>query len=130
MATTILIIDDDDSIRAGLSTVLGLEEFETLEAPHGYCGLKLLERHAVDVLVTDIFMPHKAGFETIREAKQRWPNLKVIAMSGDGETNTRFDHARALSPGAVEALGPDRLLKKPFRPAALIKTIEEVLAER
>ena len=129
--TTVLIIDDDEDVREALSTALQLENFETLEAPHGDYGLRLLEKHEVDVVVTDIFMPEKEGLETIVDAKQRWPELRIIAISGGPGATRRMgvDGGHDFLPVAKD-LGADRVMKKPFLPSELIQVIGELLAER
>ncbi len=126
--TTVLIIDDDEDIREALSAALQLEDFNTLEAPHGNYGLRLLEKYPVDIVVTDIFMPEKEGFETIVDIRQRWPELCVIAISG-GPSMSR----KATNNGSNDSLkvagelGADRVLKKPFLPSELIKVVRELL---
>lgn len=125
---TVLIIDDDEDVREALSAALQLEDFDTLEAPHGDYGLRLLEKHPVDVMVTDIFMPEKEGLETIVDAKQRWPGVKIVAISGGPGATRRLGTAGGhdFLPVARD-LGADRVMKKPFLPSELIRVIEELL---
>ena len=122
---SVLIIDDDESIRAGLSAVLGLEGYQVLEAPHGMYGLKLLEMRKIDVLVTDLNMPHKQGCETIVEAKRRWPELVVVAMSGQSSAfSVQGPNGADNTLEKARILGADHVLKKPFRPHELLDAIK------
>lgn len=127
--TTVLIIDDDESIREGMCAFFELEDYTILEAPHGRYGIDLLERHPVTVLVTDLHMPRQQGWETIIEARRRWPAIKIIAMSGGADGTGTMQQT---GPGGYQAvlreLGADRFLHKPFKPEALIETITELLS--
>ena len=126
--TTILIIDDDEDVRETLSTALQLEDYTILEAPHGDYGLRLLEKHTVDLVVTDIFMPEKEGLETIVEIKDRWPELGIIAISGGPGTFGRIGAENRDFLPAARDMGADRVLNKPFLPSELIVVVEELLA--
>lgn len=121
---TVLIIDDDENIRAGLAAVLDLEDYQVLEAPHGIYGLKLLEMRPIDILVTDLNMPHKQGCETIIEARRRWPNLKIVAMSGATSAFSEGDNENSLE--YARTVGADSLLTKPFTPGALLTALAEI----
>lgn len=128
--TTVLIIDDDESIRDGMCAFLQLEEYKTLEAPNGSYGIDLLKRNPVDVLVTDIHMPRKQGWETIVEARRRWPSIKIIAMSGGANgvgTVTETDSEHYLP--VLQELGADRFLRKFFKPDLLVETIRELISD-
>ena len=127
--TTILIIDDDEDVRETLCTALQLEDYTILEAPHGDYGLRLLEKQMVDLVVTDIFMPEKEGLETIVEIKGRWPNLKVIAISGGPGTFGRSGAENRDFLPAAKDMGADRVLNKPFLPSELIAVVEELLVD-
>lgn len=125
---TILIIDDEEDVRETLSAALQLEDFHTLEAPHGDYGLRLLEKNTVDLIVTDIFMPEKEGLETIVEVKERWPTLKIIAISGGPGTFGRIGAENRDFLPAAKDMGADRVMNKPFLPSELIKVVQELLA--
>jgi len=71
---------------------------------------------------TDILMPEKEGIETIRDLKRDHPALKIIAISGGGQSGSMdfLDMARAL--------GADEALQKPFRRAQLVDIINRLLS--
>lgn len=81
----ILIIDDNDEIRALWSDILEDEGHEVLLADSGVAGVKIARTRKVDVIVTDIMMPDKDGLETIMEIQSHNPTAKIIAVSGGGD---------------------------------------------
>src|SRR3546814_14148651 len=107
----VLVIDDNDGLRAVARLALESVGHEVIDAPDGQMGLELLARHAPDVMVTDILMPTKEGLETIREARAGWPTLAIVAMSGGGSMEI-LDMLRNAIP-----FGADKALEKPFRPS-------------
>lgn len=118
----LLIIDDDEGMRKLMVRTLSGPRHRIFEAENGREGLRLMDEHKPDVVITDILMPQKEGIETIREVQERAPQTKIIAISGGGLShNLMFlDVARAF--------GADAVLAKPFRPAQLVETVEQVLA--
>jgi DNA-binding response OmpR family regulator len=105
---TALVIDDEPGIRLLASRALKAAGCEVHDAADGNAGLKILERTAIDVVIIDIIMPEKEGVETIMEIKRRWPNIKVIAISGGGRIGP--DSFLRLA----EGLGADATMKKPL----------------
>lgn len=69
VSTRLLVIDDDDLVRATLTDMLRTAGFEVVTASNGRLGLELLESTPVDAIITDILMPEQEGLETIREAR-------------------------------------------------------------
>ena len=117
----LLVIDDDAGMRKLMVRTLSNGNHLVIEAENGREGLKLMDQHKPDVVITDILMPQKEGIETIREVQERAPNTRIIAVSGGGMShNLMFlDVARAF--------GADAVLAKPFRPAQLVDMVEQVL---
>jgi CheY-like chemotaxis protein len=117
----VLVIDDDAGMRRLMVRTLGEGEHRVIEAENGEQGLRLVDEHRPDLVITDILMPRTEGIETIREIQERSPATKIIAISGGGTThNLMFlDVARAVGANAV--------LAKPFRPAQLIEAVQKVL---
>jgi DNA-binding NtrC family response regulator len=101
----ILVIDDEESIRNLYRTVLEREGYEVHTAENGVAGLRVVQEHAFDLFITDIFMPEKSGIETIEELLEISPELKIIAVSGGGIERERVSHLiLAQRYGAVSAL--------------------------
>lgn len=118
---TILIIDDNPTIRAVVRGNLEQAGFEVIEAPDGRVGVGLFRARKPDLVITDIFMPEKEGLETVRELLRHDPAVRIIAMSsGDGMLGDYLESAKAFGAAAT--------LKKPFSRAALLDTVARVLA--
>ncbi len=120
----ILIIDDEQSVRHVVRTILEQAGHTVLEAPDGRRGMALWRKESADVVVTDIFMSDKDGFEVILEIKNAATKPKIIAISGGGQSGLSD-----LIPTAL-LLGADRMLLKPFDRQTLLTTVEEVLNVR
>ncbi|MGH7971989.1 MAG: response regulator [Limisphaerales bacterium] len=116
----ILVIDDEPAVRSLLNRALTTAGHEVLLAAHGQEALALLVSAPVDLVVTDIYMPIQEGLSTIRELRNRFPGLPIIAMSGMPLANEML--------GIAEALGVKACLRKPFPTDDLLKAIEKALA--
>jgi CheY-like chemotaxis protein len=121
---SILIIDDDDSLRDSLRRTLHQEGYAIMEASEGGRGLKLLERSPVDLILLDMFMPDKDGLETIGELRRAHPGIAIIAMSGGGFKGT-VDVLHV-----AKKLGVRRTLAKPFTREQLLDALREELLPR
>ena len=88
MIKTILIIDDEASIRESLSGILLDEGFRALAAEDGQQGLALLEEERVDLVLLDIWMPGLDGLEVLKIIKESRAELPVIMISGHGTIET------------------------------------------
>jgi CheY-like chemotaxis protein len=112
----ILIIDDEDCIRALLRECLEDAGYDVVEASDGAAGLCVYRAQEADVVIMDMLMPRRNGLETMRELLEHFPQAKIIAISA------RVDLlALAQTSGAV------RTLQKPFAPADILHTVREVL---
>ena len=120
-ARRILIIDDDDLVRETLRRALETAGFQVVEAADGRQGTLLYRSDPVDLVITDLLMPVKEGFETIRELRQINADAKIIAISGGGRAGA-VDFL-----GMAKKLGADRAIAKPFRPAELVEAVRAVL---
>jgi len=89
--------------------------------PMGFLGLDMVNSDPPDLVITDILMPKKEGMETIMDIRKAYPDIKIIAISGQGWS------------GAVsyldmsQKLGANAALPKPFSKADLLEKIAEVL---
>ncbi len=117
----IILIDDDDVFRSMLSQTLEHFGYTVNQASNGKEGLKLLEREAADLVITDIVMPEKEGVEVLMELRERRPHLKIIVISGGGPGSAE-DYL-----GIAKLLGASAALAKPFSNDALLATIEQLL---
>ncbi|MBI4746425.1 MAG: sigma-54-dependent Fis family transcriptional regulator [Deltaproteobacteria bacterium] len=84
MAESILIIDDEESIRASLKGALEDEGFDVITAEDGESGITRTSEELPDLILLDIWMPGIDGIETLNRLKRLYPKLPIIIMSGHG----------------------------------------------
>jgi CheY-like chemotaxis protein len=104
----ILVIDDEPAILLMLKKMLEKAGHKVDTASNGNEGIILFEKNKHDLLITDIIMPEKEGMETIIELRKKYPDLKIIAISGGGRINPE-----GYLPGA-KLLGANMVFQKPL----------------
>ena len=84
----ILVVDDEPTILETSALVLGSEGYEVLTAEDGFAALKEVRRSPPDLLISDLAMPRLNGFELLSIVREQFPQVPVIAVSGqyNGET--------------------------------------------
>lgn len=117
---TVLLVEDEDSVRKLLAEVLRNAGYTVLEAPDGRQALTLASHRTarIDVLVTDVVMPEMSGKELAARLHAEQPDLKVVLMSGYGG-----DEALSESLPELDAMW----LEKPFSPCSLAQIVRERL---
>ena len=119
---TILVVEDESTVRKLVCAIVAKKEgYLVFEAEHGVAALELMERHSgrrIDLLVTDVVMPHMGGGDLVQHLAARSPETKVLYMSGytDSPLLNRSVHA-----------GECPFLQKPFQPDALVRKVREIL---
>ena len=118
---TVLIVEDEEEVRALTREVLEMHGYLVLEALDSADGLRIGETHPgrLDLLITDVVMPRMSGPELARRLRARRPGLRVLCMSGYPEGTQREVAADA---GTWNAW-----LQKPFSPDGLISKVRECL---
>ncbi len=117
MASTILIIDDDEKLNRLLTDFLGEFGFITLTATHPEDGLKKLNQKSPDLVILDVMLPGMDGFEVCKTIRQQ-SSVPIIMLTARGELS---DKVVGLE------LGADDYLPKPFEPRELVGRIHCVL---
>ena len=84
----ILVVDDVPVVRMVIAKALSRAGHQVAEAGSGEEALAVLARDGADVLVTDVWMPGQGGLGLIREARERYPGLALVAMSGGSPQTT------------------------------------------
>jgi signal transduction histidine kinase len=120
-ASHILVIDDDRDLCFVMEEMLRAEGYKVSVAHDGEQGIKMQREQPASLLVTDIFMPNKEGVETIREFREEFPNVPIIAMSGGG----RLQKQGGLF--AAKELGAETILQKPFEMNDLLRSVAVAL---
>jgi len=89
MSTKILIVDDHKLIREGIAQYLEDDEKYTLtgEASEGIEALEFLEANKVDVVLTDISMPHMDGLELTKNIHSKYPDIKIVGLTIMNDNN-------------------------------------------
>jgi CheY-like chemotaxis protein len=120
----ILVFDDEPSILLMIKKMLEKAGYEVEVALNGKEGMELFEKNRPDLLITDIIMPEKEGLETIFELRRKYPDLKIIAISGGGRIGPD-----GYLPGA-KLLGANAVFAKPLIPKEFLNTISELLEDK
>jgi CheY-like chemotaxis protein len=92
-------------------------------ADGGTNGLVALDTSNFDLMIVDVFMPHMRGFDSIRLFHRRVRSVPLVAISGYAFSDFEMSGADFASLAAT--LGATRCLRRPFRPATLLKVIDE-----
>ena len=95
---TILVIEDKESMLSMLTQTLEAEGYQVLPAKDGAEGIRKLGDGRVNVVLTDLKLPKKDGFEVLKAAKQESPHLPVIVMTAFGSIETAV---KAVKEGAL-----------------------------
>jgi DNA-binding NtrC family response regulator len=118
MADTILIIEDKDSMRDMLTQTLEAEGYQVISAKDGSEGIRKLSDEQIGLVLTDLKLPKKDGFDVLRAVKQETPLLPVIVMTAFGTIETAV---KAVKEGAYD------FLTKPFDTDHLLVLIRRAL---
>ncbi|MBD8493189.1 SpoIIE family protein phosphatase [Pseudomonas syringae] len=100
-SATLLIIDDDDVVRASIAAYLEDSGFNVLQASNGLQGVQMFEQQTPDLVICDLRMPQMGGLELIRQVSAIAPQVPVIVVSGAGVMS---DVVEALRLGAADYL--------------------------
>ena len=119
---TILIADDESTIRAYVGNILRRAGFQLIEASDGADALVQVQEEGrpIDLLVTDIRMPRMDGIALARSMTELYPNIPIIYISG---YPFDFEEERSKSPKRACAF-----LSKPFTRKDLLDAVEKCLA--
>src|SRR4051812_18532496 len=105
MKKHILVVEDDAHIRLGLCDALRGEGFEVSECGDGAQALPLLRQSSADLVILDIMLPNKSGYELCREIRAAKNQVRILMLSAKGQ---EVDKVVGLE------LGADDYVTKPF----------------
>jgi CheY-like chemotaxis protein len=118
---TLLVVDDDDTLRAALLWDLKRKGYQTLEAENGEVAYQLTRAHKVDMVLTDIRMPVCDGIELLRRLKQSNLDIPtVMFISGFSD----------LSPEEASDQGAEAVFTKPFDRKTLLAAIQNAVIQK
>jgi DNA-binding response OmpR family regulator len=118
----ILIADDEPNIVAALEFLLQRSGYEVHVARNGDEALKLVEATHLDLVLLDVMMPQKSGYEVCMRIRERadWRHIKIIMLSAKGRD---VEVSKGLSMGA------DIYVTKPFSTRELMDKIKDLLGQ-
>jgi two-component system, OmpR family, alkaline phosphatase synthesis response regulator PhoP len=116
----ILIADDEPNIVTALEFLLERNGYEVLVARNGGAALKLVEEHKPDLVLLDVMMPVKSGYEVCQRMRERadWRHIKIIMLTAKGRD---VEMSKGLS------IGADLYITKPFSTQDLLAKINALL---
>jgi two-component system alkaline phosphatase synthesis response regulator PhoP len=115
---TILIVDDEPDMARGLQFNLEARGYAVVTAADGEAGLRAVAERAPDLVLLDVMLPKRDGFDVCRALRQSHPGLPIVMLTAKGRDD---DVVLGLK------LGADDYVKKPFSVAELVARIETVL---
>jgi CheY-like chemotaxis protein len=124
----ILLIDDDDTVRAVIQAMLRSAGHDVATAADGLEGLDQIRQQAFDLVLCDIFMPGLDGIATLTELRRLDGKLPVVMMTAGSPRAARIgrqDNADYLS--LARTLGATETIEKPFRAGQLTGLLADVL---
>jgi CheY-like chemotaxis protein len=114
----VLIVDDDAGVRNSLALLLKASGYEVSTATNGVEALVLLKSGLPAVLLSDLNMPEMSGFELLAEARQQFPELFLVAMSG------KYGTGEVVPDGVIA----DAFYAKGYgNPAVLLSILSEMI---
>jgi two-component system, NtrC family, response regulator AtoC len=120
-APHLLFIDDEATLRGLMAERLAERGFEVVEADSGERALELLDQFAFDIVVTDLKLPGIDGLQVVETARDRYPGIVVIVITGFGTVSAGVD---AMKRGASD------FVEKPFQFDKLVHVLQKALEQR
>ncbi|MHC5035713.1 MAG: response regulator transcription factor [Planctomycetota bacterium] len=114
----ILVVEDEEAIRRGIVDALEFAGFEVEEAPDGHEGLERALAPGLDLMLLDLMLPGRDGWEILAETRKAKARLPIIILTARGAED---DRVRGLKGGA------DDYVVKPFSAKELLARVEAVL---
>jgi DNA-binding response OmpR family regulator len=116
----LLIVDDEDGVRALVRMTLDTGDYQIIEASDGHEALDLAREHRPDLILLDVMLPDLSGMDVCRKIKDD-PDLAsttIVMLTARAQTS---------DVGDAEEAGADGYFTKPFSPIALMRKVESVL---
>jgi DNA-binding NtrC family response regulator len=121
LPTTVLVVDDENNLRKVLSATLRREGYQVEQAEDGEEAIRRFDRGGIDVVVTDMVMPKRDGFEVLRHVLESAPEIPVILITAHGTVDSAV---AAIKAGAFD------FITKPFDQVELRQVVEKAAKTR
>ncbi len=118
---TVLVVDDEQSILDSLDRMFSRDGYRVLTATSGTKGLALLREERVNVVVTDLMMPHMSGSDLLKAVKATSPEVEVIVMTAYGTVENAVS---AMKEGAYD------FVTKPLKRAQILRSVAKALEKQ
>jgi len=118
---SVLVVEDEPSVRRMLGAMLGETGLDTAFAGDAEEALAILAERSIDVVLSDVVMPGRSGFELVTEVHSLYPRTPILLMTGFGSIDSAVGAMRA---GAFD------YLTKPLRKAPLLEALERAFEQR
>ncbi len=115
LSSRLLVVDDEPEIRSGLTQILNLEGYTADEAASGNEALSILKHNPYDLMLLDLHLPGLDGLQVMQQARQTWPELLIIILTG---------HATLES--AIAAAKSDEVVDYLLKPASNEEILDAV----
>jgi DNA-binding response OmpR family regulator len=119
---TILLVEDDRSLAHACILVLTRAGYSVVTTTNGDEAVRLFEQTPFELLIVDMFLPGKDGYEVIDACRRLRPTVPILGVSGGGG----FTDAQGLLHGARE-LGAIVTIAKPFTPEELVQVVDQIV---
>ena len=113
----ILVVDDIEDVRQAIMRTLGEENFTFFEASSGELALEVINKHSIDLILSDIAMPKGNGLELLEKLKDHPHPPKVILVTGYA----------SMFPENPDGLKASAIIEKPYRATDLTHLVDEIL---
>jgi DNA-binding NtrC family response regulator len=121
---SILITDDEPSIRKLLGVMLKDAGHIVYQASNGVEAMRILDAKKIDIMIIDIVMPEKGGIETIMQVRENHPDLDLIVVSG--KVSIENDAFQNL----IKQYRVYKVFDKPFEKEDIFSAVEELAADK
>ena len=120
MGRKVLVADDEPSIATALEFLLQRSGYDVCVARNGDEALRLIEQNVPDLVLLDVMMPLRSGYEVCRVLREReeWKHIKVVILTAKGQAT---DAKKGL------AVGADLYVTKPFSTRDLVSEVNRLL---
>lgn len=122
MAKKVLIADDEPNIVISLEFLMQRNGYEVMTAPDGEQALRLLDAFRPDLILLDIMLPLRNGFEVCQRIREHpgWKNTRIVMLTAKGR---EVEVTKGL------ALGADVYITKPFSTQELLASVRQLIGE-
>ncbi|MBI3260080.1 MAG: response regulator, partial [Ignavibacteriae bacterium] len=118
----IIVIEDEDLIREGITLILSVNGYHVISAHNGSVGIELAKEHLPDLVVSDIMMPEKDGYDVLQALRTHEPTSAIPFLFLSAKVD-QSDIRRGMN------LGADDYLTKPFEHDELISAVQTRLGK-